>query len=100
MSATAFISVGQAYVYQWFKQLGLQFNYGELDLSFDDDAGNLTRMEKIVNLIQSLTQWSAQDLYQMTYESTQHNFEHVQSQKFWDICEKSNAETYKLLGNL
>lgn len=100
MSATAFISVGQAYVYQWFKQLGLQFNYGELDLSFDNDAGNLTRIEKIVNLIQSLTQWSAHDLYEMTYESTLHNFEHVQSQKFWDICEESNTETYKLLNNL
>ena len=99
-SATAFIPVGQVQVYHWFKQLGLQFDYGELDLSFDNDPGNLTRLEKIVNLIKTLEQWSAQDLYEMTYESTQHNFEHVQSQKFWNICEESNTETYKLLNNL
>ena len=100
MSATAFIPVGQVHTYYWFKQLGLQFDYGELDLSFDNDPGNLTRLEKIVNLIKTLEQWSAQDLYEMTQASTQHNFEHVQSQKFWDICEASNAQTYKLLENL
>jgi hypothetical protein len=100
VSKTAFIPVGQMYIYHWLKTLGLKFDYGELNLDFDNDSGNLTRLEKIVNLIDSLNQWSAQDLYEMTYESTQHNFEHVQSQSFWNICEKSNTETYNLLNNL
>lgn len=100
LSSTAFISVGQCYVYKWLSSLGLKFDYGELDLTFDEDPGNLTRLEKIVALIESLQAWSAADLYEMTRESTQHNSEYVQLKEFWQRCEDSNAETYKLLTNL
>lgn len=100
ISSTAFISVGQCYVYRWLKSLGLEFDYGPLNLDFDEDPGNLTRLEKIVALIESLQAWSAADLYEMTRESTQHNSEYVQSKEFWQRCEDSNAETYKLLTNL
>ena len=100
VSKTAFIPVGQMYTYHWLKTLGLQFDYGQLDLSFDNDAGNLTRLEKIVNLIESLNQWSAMDLYKMTRVSAEYNYEYVQSNDFWNLCERSNAETYKYLANL
>jgi len=100
LSRTAFVPVGQAYTYRWFRQLGLKFDYGELDLDFDDDAGNLTRLEKIVKLIKSLRDWSAEDLYEMTLDSTQHNYDLVTSQKFWDTCEESNADVYKILQGL
>jgi hypothetical protein len=99
-SSTAFISVGQCYVYRWLKSLGLKFDYGPLNLDFDDDAGNLTRLEKIVTLIQSLQAWSAADLYEMTKDSTEYNVEYVRSSEFWERCEVSNEETYKLLTNL
>jgi hypothetical protein len=100
LSRTAFIPVGQMHTYKWFRQLGLKFNYGELDLDFDNDEGNLTRLEKIIELIKSLQYWSAQDLYEMTLESTQHNYELVTSQKFWDVCEESNTYVYKILKGL
>jgi hypothetical protein len=100
LSRTAFIPVGQAYTYQWLQQLGLKFDYGDLNLDFDLDAGNLTRLEKIVKLIESLRHWSAEDLYEMTLESTQHNHDLVTSQKFWDTCEESNADVYKILQGL
>ena len=100
LSRTAFVPVGQAYTYQWFRQLGLKFDYGDLNLDFDLDTGNLTRLEKIVKLIKSLRNWSAEDLYSMTQDSTLHNYELVTSSKFWDICEKSNTETYKILQGL
>jgi len=80
--------------------LGLKFDYGELDLEFDNDAGNLTRLEKIVELIKSLQQWSAHDLYEMTLDSTLHNRELVTSTRFWDICEASNESVYKILKGL
>jgi hypothetical protein len=100
LSSTAFISVGQAYVYQWLSSLGLKFDYGPLDLGFDLDIGNLTRLEKIVTLIKSLQNWSAQDLYEMTRASTEYNAEYVQSQKFWDTCEQTNQSVYKLLASV
>jgi hypothetical protein len=100
LSRTAFVPVGQAYTYQWFRQLGLKFDYGDLNLDFDLDTGNLTRLEKIVKLIESLRDWSAKDLYAMTQDSTLHNYELVTSRKFWNICEQSNTVTYKLLQGL
>lgn len=100
LSATAFVPVGQAYTYQWLQQLGCRFDYGELDLGFDQDPGNLSRLEKIVSLIESLQQWSAQDLYQMTLDSTLHNYELVTSDRFWQACEQSNADTTKIIQNL
>jgi len=100
LSRTAFVPVGQMHTYKWFRQLGLKFDYGELDLDFDNEEGNLTRLEKIVELIESLRRWSAQDLYAMTLDSTLHNHDLVTSQKFWDTCEQSNAHVYKILKGL
>ena len=100
LSSSAFIPVGQCYVYKWLTSLGLQFDYGPLDLSFDEDPGNLTRIEKIVALIKSLQQWSAQDLYAMTCDSTRHNQQHVKSAEFWNLCEQSNSKIYNLMASL
>lgn len=100
LSSTAFISVGQAYVYRWLKSLGLKFDYGPLNLEFDEDPGNLTRLEKIVLLIESLQSWSAQDLYEMTRVSTEYNAQYVQSSEFWQICEDTNQSVYQLLESL
>lgn len=100
LSKTAFIPVGQMYTYHWLKTLGCKFDYGELDLGFDNDPGNLTRLEKIIDLIQSLNSWSAMDLFEMTRSSTEYNCDWVQSKDFWNFCENSNTETYNLLANL
>ena len=100
VSGTAFIPVGQCYVYRWLKSLGLKFDYGPLDLSFDEDQGNLTRLEKIVKLIESLKQWSAGDLYEMTRASTEYNQEYVNSTEFWNLCEQSNESVNALLESL
>jgi hypothetical protein len=99
-SKTAFIPVGQYQSYVWLSQMGMKFDYGPLDLSFDQDPGNLTRLEKIVNLIQSLNQWTAQELFEMTRDSCEHNYEHVSSQAFWKNCEKHNQYAYELLNNI
>lgn len=100
LSSTAFISVGQAYVYRWLRSLGLRFDYGPLDLGFDEDPGNLTRLEKIVTLIESLQSWSAHDLYAMTRDSTEYNAQYVQSSEFWKLCEGTNQSVNQLLGSL
>ena len=97
LSKTAFIPVGQMHSYKWLQQMGMKFNYGPLDLSFDNDPGNLTRLEKIISLIESLNQWSAHELFDMTRDSCEYNYEHVINGNFWKNCEEYNQSTNKLL---
>lgn len=99
-SKTAFIPVGQYHTYKWLSDLGLKFDYGELDLEFDNDPGNLTRLEKIVELIQSLSKWSAMDLYEMTKDSTEYNYNYTRSENFWNVCEQANQPLNEILYNL
>jgi hypothetical protein len=100
LSKTAFVPVGQYQSYAWLEQMGLNFDYGPLDLSFDSDPGNLTRLEKIVHLIKSLDQWTATELYEMTRSSCEHNYDHVMNKEFWQQCESFNQPTVDLLTNL
>jgi hypothetical protein len=75
---------------------GFKFDYG-IDLSFDQDPGNITRLSKIVDLVQDLANYSAQDLFEMSRVSNQHNYDLVASGEFFDFCENSNASNLSLL---
>jgi hypothetical protein len=88
--------VGQFRTYEWFKLAGFKFDYG-IDLSFDQDPGNVTRLAKIVDLIQDLSNHSAQDLFEMSRPSGQHNHAMLFSGEFFDFCETSNASNLSLL---
>ena len=92
LGGTAFIPVGQYDVYATLVSLGMQFDYG-LDLSFDQDPGNLTRLEKIVVLIRKLEHYSAQDLFEMTKHSSRHNQEVILSAAFDRVCDHINQTT-------
>ena len=95
-SQTAFIPVGQFRTYEWFKLAGLKFEYG-INLSFDQDSGNITRLIKLVELIQDLSKYSAQDLFEMSRLSSQHNYTMLSSGEFFNFCEMSNASNLSLL---
>jgi hypothetical protein len=93
LGGTAFIPVGQFDVYRSLEQLGMHFNYGELDLTFDRDAGNLSRIESIVKLVTTLTRYTADDLHDMTKESSRHNQKLVTSGEFFHNCQINNLQT-------
>ena len=103
LGGTAFISVGQFDVYRTLQELGMKFNYG-LDLSFDQDPGNLTRFEKTVKLIKDLSQYTHTDIYNMTKDSSKFNQEHIVSGDFFQICENKNQlavlNIQKILNNI
>lgn len=90
LSKTAFIPVGQFRSYGWLESMGMKFDYG-LDLSFDTDPGNLTRLTKLVDLIQDISKWSAQDLFEMTTLSNEHNYDLIVSNEFYEKCEHKNS---------
>ena len=91
LGATAFIPVGQFDVYRTLSDLGMIFDYG-FDLSFDQDPGNITRATKIIALLQNLDRYSADELFQMTRQSSLHNQELIVSRDFYKVCENHNVQ--------
>jgi hypothetical protein len=92
IAGTPFIPVGQFESYKYFRELGLQFDYGDIDLSWDNDPGNLTRLVSLIQLIKSLTRFSTGDIQHMTQQSTQHNFDHIWSGQFNRRCLEHNQQ--------
>jgi len=70
----------------------MKFEYG-LDLSFDQEPGNLDRLSRIVSLIQEISQYSAQELYEMTRYSSKYNQELVMSGEFSRTCDHLNLQS-------
>jgi len=92
IAGTPVIPVGQFESYRFFRELGLKFDYGQIDLSWDNDPGNLTRLVSIIKMIKSLSDFSINDIDSMTRESTQHNFDHIWSGEFDRRCRKHNQQ--------
>ena len=92
VAGTPFIAVGQFESYRYLQELGFLFDYGDIDLSWDQDAGNLTRMRSLVQLIQTLAHYSIQDLDLMTRDSTLHNTHHLWSGEFGRRCRAHNQQ--------
>lgn len=88
---TPFIPVGQFDTIGTLQRLGFEFNYG-LDFSWDQDPGNLTRLESIVFLIKQLDNYSVGDLVSMTRDSTRYNLELVLSGEFQKKCRNHNEK--------
>jgi hypothetical protein len=92
LAGTPFIMVGQFESHKYLSDLGLRFDYGDLDLSWDLDPGNLTRMVGIVNLIKTLRDYSMEDLVEMTNDSTKHNTDLIWSGEFYRTCQEHNRK--------
>jgi hypothetical protein len=97
LSQTPFISVGQFDVYNQLSQLGLKFDYGDIDLSWDKDPGNLTRLSSIIDTIINLKNYSIQDIDDATKESSQHNADMIWSGEFDQQCQKHNEQTANVI---
>jgi len=93
LGETAVIPVSQFDVYNQLQQLGFMFDYGPLDLSFDRDPGNLSRLVKIVELCKTINIYSIEELLHYTKESSEHNREHIISEDFGNLCKQANEQT-------
>jgi hypothetical protein len=90
IAGTPFIAVGQFDSYRFLKELGLKFDYGDIDLSWDNDPGNLSRIEGIINMIKSISEYNIADIEHMTGNSTQHNTDFIWSGDFYNKCQTHN----------
>jgi hypothetical protein len=92
VGGTPFIAVGQFDTYSTLKKLGFRFDYGELDLAWDSDSGNLSRLSSIVELIKTVESYSVSDLVESTEKSSKFNFDHVWSNNFYRQVEDHNKQ--------
>lgn len=91
-----FISVGQAGVYHEFEKFGMRFDYG-IDLSFDRDDGDLTRIKKIFDTLSQINVLSIDDLFQSTIDSVDHNLDIIKYGVFSDMCRSHNRPTIDII---
>ena len=92
MGGTSFIPVCQYDAYGTLNRLGLNFNY-DFDTSFDYEENDFKRWDKILRLIENLSELSAETLYKMTKDCTEQNFAYVKEGVFYREVEKLNAYT-------
>jgi hypothetical protein len=95
--STPFIAVGQFETYASLTKLGFEFDYGDLDLTWDQDSGNLSRLSSLVDTIVNFQHYSIDDLFAMSKYSTEHNFNHVWSNEFYNMCELLNQRTIETI---
>ena len=94
LGATGFIPVGQFDTLGTLEKLGFIFSTS-IDYSFDQLPGNLDRLEKIVTIIQELSKYNAQEIYEMTKNSAEYNREYVLSGDFFNVCNLHNQSIEK-----
>lgn len=87
------IPVGQAKTIEFLQDLGLQFDYG-LDLSYDNDVGDLTRIKSIFDIIDKIQTTSIENLYQMTEQSTCANILAINNGDVYGHGESINKQKY------
>jgi hypothetical protein len=89
MGECAFLNNGQFDVYDSLNELGFQFDYG-FDLCYDKNSRDHDRMLGFINTIKNVSEYSADELYELTRESCLHNKNHVMSGDFYRQAEAVN----------
>ena len=89
VGGTGFSPVGQYDTYASLERVGFEFNY-KFDTTFDQDPGNISRLEKLVQLIELLLPLDTDEIFDFTKTCSEHNQNHVYSREFYNQCEKYN----------
>ena len=79
------------HTYNALTKVGFKFDY-DFNTDFDSDHGNISRLESMVNLIEELSTWTKEDLFEATKDSSNYNQEYIYSQDFYRFCETQNQK--------
>jgi len=96
LGETAFLANGQFDTYRTLEQFGFKFDYG-IDLSYDSQVGDITRLEGLINVIESLKHIDTTDLFLETRESCLHNKQWILSGEFYKKAEEFNTASLNRL---
>ena len=86
------VAVGQFETYRHLEDLGLVFDYG-INLGYDRDPGNLTRMEGIIEVIDTLQYMTVGDIAAATTRASAHNRDWIIHGGFSQKCQAYNQIT-------
>lgn len=93
-----FIAVGQAGTLEFLNELGFKTTFG-LDVSYDDESGDLVRIKMIFDQIDYINNTDLDILYKNSISDVEHNLHHIKSKHMYDICENKNIAGYDEIKN-
>jgi hypothetical protein len=96
LGGTGFVPVGQYDTYRSLGNLGFQFEYG-FPTEFDQVDKNITRLEKIIDLIHYFKGFTYEEIFEMTEQSSLHNQDHIFSGKLFEICQNHNDRQTEII---
>jgi hypothetical protein len=92
LGGTAFVPIGQFDTYGALERIGFKFDYN-FNTSFDSIRHDDDRLVAIVELIQTLSEMSTEEIYNGTKESSEYNFNYIKGGRFFKDCENINHRT-------
>jgi hypothetical protein len=89
LAGTALVPVGQYQTYQYLETMGFKFEY-PWDCSFDSITGDIDRIDRLLDCLDSINQYTAQELASLTESSNRHNRDHILSGDCYRRVSKTN----------
>lgn len=99
LAGRPFLAVGQAYSYQRLASQGLCTDFG-FEHTYDQDSGDLTRIDKIFRVIDDINQRSLQELFDRSEAACRHNLAVIGNGELADRVRQNNNFNIDALKNL
>lgn len=93
------LAVGQYQTYDFLRSLGFKTDFG-FDLDYDQDSGDLTRIGKIFEVLDTIQQTPTQILFDASVDAVKYNLEWIQSNSFYLYCQDLNCKNFNFLKSM
>ena len=91
LAGQSFLPIGQFHSCQSLQKFGLKFDIG-LDLEFDNEIGEFSRLEKIIWILDSIKKMDHDELSHKSKINAEYNLETIKSGNFFKNCENHNQK--------
>lgn len=89
LAARPFIPVGQAGTVTFLEEIGFKTDFG-IDLSYDKDTGDLTRIKGVFDAIDTIASKTLDELYESSLQSVVYNSNHILNRDLDQKCQNLN----------
>jgi hypothetical protein len=89
LAGRPFVAVGQAQTLEYLNMIGFRTDFG-WPTDYDNDPGDLTRIQKIFSTLESIQSQTIEQLYEQSLSAVQHNTQHIINGNLAEICNNLN----------
>ena len=89
LAGRPFIPVGQSGTVKFLQEVGFETDFG-VDLSYDNDIGDLTRIKGVFDAIDYISSKTLDDLYESSLQSVVYNNNHILNKDLDQMCQSLN----------